>query len=135
MSFLNLRKTKKEEPNAPARKLVPKEALTKKLAVASGVGSQGMHRAVRFEVLQRPHITEKATAGGERGVYVFEVSPNATKGKITDAVSRLYKVSPVKVTIVTMPKKRITVKGRTGFRRSGKKAYVYLKHGDKIEVV
>ena len=135
MSFLNLRKTKKEEPKATARKLAPKEVLTKKLIVASGAESRSTDRTVRFGVLQRPHITEKATAGGERGVYVFKVAPNATKGEIADAISRLYKVHPVKVTIVTMPKKRITVKGRTGFRRSGKKAYVYLKHGDKIEVV
>ena len=35
MSFLNLRK-KKTEALAPVKKLVPKEATTKKLAVAEG---------------------------------------------------------------------------------------------------
>ena len=86
-------------------------------------------------VLVRPHITEKASASAEKGAYVFQVATGANKRDIAKAVATMYKVHPMKVTIVAIPKKSITVKGRPGFRKGGKKAYVYLTKGEKIELV
>ena len=80
-------------------------------------------------------VTEKATALSERGVYAFEVARNATERAIEIAIRSLYKVSPVKVAFVPIRSKEIIVKGKKGRTKGGKKAYVYLKKGEKIEVM
>ena len=85
--------------------------------------------------MRRPHITEKALAAQARGVFVFEVAPRATKRAVAQAVAAFYKVTPRKVAMVTKQKKNVTTKGKPGFSGGGKKAYVYLKKGDKIEIV
>lgn len=128
MSFLNLRKKKDEVKPVPAPVNAPQ-----KLRVV-GESVTGPSGTVRHDVLVRPHITEKAEAGKARGVYVFEVSESATKREIDEAVRALYRVSPRKVAIGHIRAKRITVKGRPGVTRGGKKAYVYLKEGEKIEI-
>ncbi|MEK7087989.1 MAG: 50S ribosomal protein L23 [Patescibacteria group bacterium] len=133
MSFLNLRKPRKEEP-VPVKKLVAKEAAVKKSVAAEGATGVAKGRA-NPHVLLRPHITEKASASSERGAYVFRVATDANKREIARAVSLLYKVTPVKVRAVNIPKKSVFVKGRAGFRGGGKKAYVFLKKGEKIEVM
>lgn len=86
-------------------------------------------------VLKRPHITEKAAVSAEKGVYVFEVAASANKRQVAEAVAAFYKVTPVKVAVMNKPQKSVFVKGRPGVRPGGKKAYVYLKKGDKIELV
>lgn len=86
-----------------------------------------------FGVLRRPLVTEKNTAFGALGKYVFRVSGDANKNLVRDAVEKAFKV---KVTQVNM----ITVRGKS--RRFGrrmvaphpwKKAVVTLAPGDKIE--
>jgi len=134
MSFLNFGKEKKAAPTTP-KKLVPKEAASKGVVVAAGAKAGKSVSSARPGVLMRPHVTEKASASAEKGVYVFRVSLDAGKHEIAEAVRAMYKVTPVKVTIVTMPTKHTFVKGRLGVRAKGKKAYVHLKKGEKIEVV
>ena len=88
-------------------------------------------------ILLRPRITEKATFASEKGVYVFEVSGRSTKKTIKEAIERFYKVTPAKVNIVKIPAKLRISKWRKarGVKPGGKKAYVHLKKGDRIEVV
>ncbi|MCH7529627.1 50S ribosomal protein L23 [Patescibacteria group bacterium] len=88
-------------------------------------------------VLRRPRITEKATSQAQNGVYVFEVATTATKKIIADAVLHFYKVKPLKIRVTPIPKKIVPsrIKGRFGVRGAGKKAYVYLRKGDSIEIV
>ena len=88
-------------------------------------------------VLRRPRITEKATARAQHGVYVFEVATTATKKAIADSVFHFYKVTPRKIRTTPIPRKLISsrVKGRFGVKGAGKKAYVYLHKGDRIEIV
>ncbi|MDP6388049.1 MAG: 50S ribosomal protein L23 [Candidatus Pacebacteria bacterium] len=88
-------------------------------------------------VLMRPRITEKATMQAERGVYVFEVNKNTTKKDIADTIKQYYNVNPVKINIIKIPSKKISsrFRGLYGVKAGGKKAYVYLKKGDKIEIV
>jgi large subunit ribosomal protein L23 len=71
------------------------------------------------------------------GVYVFNISKDANKSQIVDAIRELFKVTPRKVTVVTVPRKAVRTRNttRTGYTRGGKKAYVYLKKGDTIEIV
>lgn len=87
-------------------------------------------------VLLKPRITEKAALGADKSnVYVFEVTKNATKKSIASSVHEVYGVQPEKVRVVSIPAKRVVVRGRRGIKSGGKKAYVYLKKGDKIELV
>lgn len=88
-------------------------------------------------VLIKPRITEKAVGQSEQNVYTFVVRRDATKHDVRDAVKAAFGVTPVKVNIVNkQPRqhmsrrigKKITEKGR-------KKAYVYLKKGDTINLV
>ncbi len=86
--------------------------------------------------LLRPRITEKAAIGADRsGVYVFEVTPKSTKKDISASVKAIYKVEPVRVRTASIPDKKVFIRGKWGVRKGGKKAYVYLKKGDKIELL
>jgi large subunit ribosomal protein L23 len=89
-------------------------------------------------VIVRPRITEKAAIVSEDGVYVFDVSSDATKTMIKEAIEKIYKVSPRKIRITKVPSKLIRIRGergKRGVKTGGKKAYVYLKKGDSIEFV
>ncbi|TAL49330.1 50S ribosomal protein L23 [Patescibacteria group bacterium] len=86
-------------------------------------------------ILIRPRVTEKATDKTADNVYVFEVSPEATKRDICQAVEFVYKVKPRKVAVTYVPRKKIFSRRRRGMKAGGKKAYVYLKAGEKIEVI
>ncbi|HEY4496092.1 MAG TPA: 50S ribosomal protein L23 [Candidatus Paceibacterota bacterium] len=84
----------------------------------------------------RPRITEKATMAAEQNsVYVFEIEKDANKKEIANAIKNLYKVSPVKINVVKIPRKQVFIRGKKGFKAGGKKAYIYLKKGEKIEIV
>lgn len=88
-------------------------------------------------MLKAPWFSEKALIGTERGVYVFQVPAHATKPEIAAAVEKFYKVTPVKVRIVNLPAKTVSLRTRrgTGTRARRHKAYVYLKKGDSINLV
>lgn len=86
-------------------------------------------------VLIRSRVTEKATLNAENNVYVFDVVKDANKFQIKEAFVNLYKVKPIKVNVTTIPAKKIIYRGKRGIKAGGKKAYVYLKKGDKISVV
>ena len=86
-------------------------------------------------VLISPRVTEKAAIAGEANVYVFNVYTHATKNEIKKAIEKMYKVVPEKVNIVQIPARKTFIRGRRGSTARGKKAYVYLKKGDKISVI
>lgn len=87
------------------------------------------------DALIAPRVTEKAAYANERGVYVFNVAPGASKSDISRAVYRMYNVSPRKVNLVKVPGKQVRRRNVRGYRSGGRKAYVYLKKGDKIELM
>jgi large subunit ribosomal protein L23 len=70
----------------------------------------------------------------EKGVYGFRVRPDATKPMIKRAIEELYRVKVKKIGIVKMPSKKIFSRGRWGKKPGYKKALVYLKKGEKIEL-
>ena len=87
-------------------------------------------------VLRSPRITEKAAiAAEEKGVYVFNVGVAANKHEIARAVQELFSVTPVAVRIVSIPSKVVASRRSrlVGKTVRGKKAYVTLKKGEKIE--
>jgi large subunit ribosomal protein L23 len=85
------------------------------------------------DIILRPRITEKASLVAEANIYAFEIASTATKNQVAEAVKVFYKVTPIKVNIVKNPAKEIFVRGKKGRKSGVRKAYVYLKKGDKIE--
>lgn len=87
-------------------------------------------------VLRHARITEKATMHSGAGVYTFDVGERATKRDIVEAIRALYKVTPRKVAVVTIPAKvrRSVRTGKVGTKRGGRKAYIYLKKGETINL-
>ena len=88
-------------------------------------------------ILLSPRITEKGAYLSEHGAYVFNVHASATKAQIAAAVRQLFKVTPRKVSVVDVPRKRVATRGtnRRGITAGGKKAYVFLKKGETIDLV
>jgi large subunit ribosomal protein L23 len=88
-------------------------------------------------VILRPRITEKAVGQNDKNVYTFIVRRDATKYTVADAVRSLFKVTPVKVNIVNKSPRQFMskAKGRSQLEKGMKKAYVYLKKGDRIDLV
>ena len=87
-----------------------------------------------YDVIRRPLITEKNTAHGESGIYVFEVSSKANKISIRQAVEKAFRVKVLDV-------RTINCRGRGKRNRFGvstptywKKAFVKLAKGEKIAV-
>ncbi len=87
-----------------------------------------------YDVVLTPVITEKATMASEANALVFEVSMDATKPLIREAVETLFsvKVKAVNTTITKGKTKRF--RGRPGTRKDVKKAYVTLEEGHMIDV-
>ncbi len=91
-------------------------------------------KAELYDVIRKPVITEKATMASEANALVFEVSIDATKPLIREAVETLFsvKVKAVNTTITKGKHKRF--RGRPGTRKDVKKAYVTLEEGHMIDV-
>ncbi|HEY4489788.1 MAG TPA: 50S ribosomal protein L23 [Candidatus Paceibacterota bacterium] len=123
------KKEKKNETTMNAETISPKE---KKADDSKLVG---LGATVNSIVLIKPRVTEKATGLSAKNVYIFEVSKSTAKTQVKKAIYDLYKVNPIKIASVKIPEKRFFVKGKSGKRGPGKKVYVYLKEGDKIEVI
>ncbi|MDP3661258.1 MAG: 50S ribosomal protein L23 [bacterium] len=129
MSFLNLRKNKK----VSAQEKTPIVSVPKKLAVSAEKEKKGAPNVfARF--IERPRVSEKATLLAGANCYAFEVLRTANKHQIAQAVQALYKVVPREVRMLAIPKKALFVRGKKGSTGGGKKAYVFLEKGDKIEL-
>jgi len=94
--------------------------------------------ATVFDVLRRPHITEKTNyQNSQLHQYVFEVTTDATKTLVKDAIETLFDVEVLRVNLINVPAKRSRRwKSRRVLvrRTSYKKAIVTLAPGDTIEV-
>ena len=87
-----------------------------------------------YQVLRRPLITEKYTAFQTQGKYAFEVTGQASKPQIKQAVEKAFKVEVTKVNIMTVAGKSRKMGMRQLPAKPWKKAVVTLKSGDKIEL-
>ena len=87
-----------------------------------------------YDVIRKPIITEKSTMASENSAVVFEVSIDATKPQVKEAVEALFdvKVKAVNTTITKGKVKRF--RGQIGRRNDVKKAYVTLEEGNTIDV-
>jgi len=86
-------------------------------------------------VFLAPHITEKTAVMAEgNNVYAFRVNTRANKITTEKAFRELYGFNPLKVRILNMPSKKRIVRGRVGMKSGFKKALIYLRKGEKIEL-
>jgi len=89
-------------------------------------------------ILFRPIVTEKISNLQEKGIYAFEVDPDANKIEIARAVEKKFKVTVVNVRTLNFKgkaKTQMTRRGRFEGRTSHyKKAIVTLKEGEKIDL-
>lgn len=121
-----------------SKKAAPAEGVAKKVAKKKSVKKDAAVATRDLSwVIVKPRITEKAALMGDKNIYVFEVSRSATKTDVKDAVSALFKVTPVKVNIVNRVPRRTKSRARNrmvvvpGLR----KAHVYLKKGETINLI
>ncbi len=89
-----------------------------------------------FEVLRRPLVTEKSNYQlNKLHQYVFEVTSDATRTLVKDAVEQLFDVTVVRVNIINSPAKRSrrARSRRLAVRESSyKKAIVTLAPDNRI---
>ena len=89
-----------------------------------------------YDVLRRPLLTEKSSHQFSKlGQYAFEVSSDATKSMIKEAVEVIFDVTVDKVATMVMPAKTLTRGRRARIRKpKWKKAVVTLAQGDSIQL-
>ena len=93
-----------------------------------------MNQERLFQVLQGPHVSEKAAiAADDSNQYVFKVAVDATKTEIKKSVEQLFKVKVDNVR--TLKVKGKVKRNRYGFstKPTWKKAYVRLEQGQDID--
>ena len=87
-----------------------------------------------YDVVLRPHITEKTTLLSEHNAIVFQVAGSATKPEIKAAVEALWGVTVKGVNTIVSKGKTKRWKGEAYKRSDVKKAIVTLAEGQSIDV-
>lgn len=86
-----------------------------------------------YEIIRRPHITEKATLGSQYSQVTFQVPKDATKPRIKEAVEVLFGVKVKGVNTLVQKGKTKRFRQIEGKRASFKKAIVTLEEGEMID--
>ena len=87
------------------------------------------------DILLQALLSEKATTLQETAnCYVFKVAPAANKLQIKNAVEKAFNVKVREVSTTSVKGKTKRVGRFQGKRSDWKKAFVWLKAGDKIEL-
>lgn len=94
-----------------------------------------------YDIIVAPMLTEKTNTQRESiNVYVFKVNKRANKKEVGAAIKELFNVTPVSCNLLNIKSKAKVVVSRRGYpigkgkTSSWKKAYVYLKKEDKIDI-
>lgn len=83
-------------------------------------------------ILKKPLLTEKSnTLKADRNIVCFEVSREANKTQIKDAVEKIFGVKVEHVTTARVHGKSRRYGRSVGMRPDWKKAYVKIKEGEK----
>lgn len=88
-----------------------------------------------FELIKKPHISEKALTFNSENKYVFVIAQSANKSEVKKAIASLYGVVVKSVNIIKVPSKPKRFKGVPGIKSGYKKAIVTLAKGNKIDVM
>ena len=87
-----------------------------------------------YDVVLKPHITEKTTLLSEHNAVVFQVAGTASKPEIKAAVEALFNVTGTGVNTIVAKGKTKRWKGTPYKRSDVKKAIVTLAEGQSIDV-
>jgi len=87
-----------------------------------------------YDVVLKPHITEKTTLLSEHNAVVFQVAGDASKPEIKAAVEALFNVTVTGVNTIVSKGKTKRWKGTPYKRSDVKKAIVTLADGQSIDV-
>jgi large subunit ribosomal protein L23 len=119
------------------KKDTTKETVTETNAVAVKKSAPRTNPVHVTSVIAKPRITEKAALLSDSNVYTFEIKKGASKYDVRDAIKALYNVTPMKINIVNQtPRHSMSrSRGRNMMVHGMRKAYVFLKKGDRIELV
>lgn len=86
-----------------------------------------------LNVLQSPHISEKATLLGDKSnQYVFKVRKDSSKTDIKKAIETSFGVNVVNISVMNMKPRKMRLGRIEGTRKAWKKAIVRLKEGEVI---
>ena len=86
------------------------------------------------DILIAPVVSEKSYAGIADRKYTFKVHQDAHKTQIRQAVEQMFDVKVARVNVIKVqakPKRRGAIRGT---RQGWKKAIVFLRPGDTIEI-
>jgi len=86
------------------------------------------------QVIIKPIISEDATKKEAQAKYVFEVSKQATKKQISQAIETKYGVNVTGVNVINYKPKSHRFRHKTGKKKGFKKAIVTIESGQKIEL-
>ena len=88
-----------------------------------------------YDIIRKPLITEKSTIAGENHKATFQVSVDATKPQIAEAVESLFNVDVRAVNVMNVKGKQKRFRGKLIRRPLVKKAIVTLKDGQTIDIM
>jgi large subunit ribosomal protein L23 len=87
------------------------------------------------DIILKPIVTEKSTMLRENyNKYTFIVHKDANKIEISNAIKKMFDVTPLGINVINVSGKKKRLRYRYGYTASYKKAIVALKKGDKIAV-
>lgn len=86
------------------------------------------------KLILAPRVTEKASMLSSANVFTFVVANNATKHSLLEEIKNDYKVTPKSINITNIPSTNVFVRGKFGTKSGFKKAIVFLKKGDTINL-
>ena len=86
-----------------------------------------------YNIIEAPHVTEKATMGSEHGQVTFKVAKWATKPQIKQAVETLFNVKVKRVNTLIQKGKNKRFKGVPIKKPDQKKAVITLEEGQMID--
>lgn len=129
---------KKEEKKNPTKETNAKKAVVSKESKAKKPKKDAGANLTKapVQIILTPRITEKAVQMTMQNAYVFEVAMDATKRDVVAAVKALYGIVPRKVSIVRKNPRAYVARfrNRRGKKAGVKKAYIFLKKGEKIDL-
>lgn len=88
-----------------------------------------------FDIIVKPHISEKTFNLSQEDKYVFIVSDKSNKIEIKKAVKSIYGVSVISVNVINIHSRIKRFRGRMGLKSGYRKAMVKLAKGHKIDLM
>ena len=86
-----------------------------------------------LNIIQQPILTEKSTNLNQFNQYSFKVDIKSNSLEIKNAIEKIFKVKVSKITTLIVRGKVKAFKGKSGYKKSYKKAIVTLKEGQTID--